>query len=723
MKSLIQAIVRRLYCVEIRGSLPTKLPERTVIIANHQSFLDGLMVSLALPADALFIVHTTVLQNPLFRILLKLVPHLAVDTSSPHALKAVVRLIEQGRPVVIFPEGRLTTTGALMKIYDGAAFLAAKSAASVFHVTIDGLLQTPFSRVSHLFKRRWFPKVTMTLHPEARISLPPEGAAREKRKAAAESMRQLMMANRLEAEPGRTLYQAFLSARELFGPEHLVTEEAQLKAHAETGKEEVAFVADTYNSLLKKTLAIRAVLSRHTAAQEYVGVLLPNSSGAVAVILGLSAANRVPAMLNYTVGAESLNSALTAAQIKTIITSRLFVEKASLGPMLTSLAGVTILYAEDLKQEVTYGDKLAVLRGMLNPGSTLPTGQCAADPALVLFTSGSESRPKGVVHTHASLLANVAQIRLMADFTPRDKFMTALPLFHSFGLTAGTLLPLVNGCPVFFYPNPLKFRVVPELVYDRGCTVLFGTSTFLAGYGRFAHPYDFSKLRYVISGAEKLSAAVRQLWVEKFGVRILEGYGATECAPVISVNTPMAAREGTVGKAVPGLQLALEPAEGIQQGGVLHVKGPNLMAGYLRYEQPGVIEPPASSKGLGWYSTGDIVTLDREGYLKIEGRLKRFAKVGGEMIPLEAVERMILAAEPKHQHAVVARPDEAKGEQLVVFTTAAVLTRSGLAQAARAAGCSELYVPRKIVQLDKLPMLGALKVDYVRLAALAKEFD
>jgi acyl-[acyl-carrier-protein]-phospholipid O-acyltransferase/long-chain-fatty-acid--[acyl-carrier-protein] ligase len=340
--------------------------------------------------------------------------------------------------------------------------------------------------------------------------------------------------------------------------------------------------------------------------------------------------------------------------------------------------------------------------------------------AVVLFTSGSEGKPKGVVLSHRALLSNIAQIRSVIDFSAEDKVLNALPIFHSFGLTGGALLPIMTGMNLFLYPTPLHYRVIPEIAYDRGCSVLFGTSTFLANYAKFAHPYDFYRLRYVVAGAEKLSTAVRELWFEKFGIRILEGYGATETAPVLAVNTPMAYRSGTVGQLLPCIEHKLVSVPGIDKGGMLHVRGPNVMSGYYRYDNPGVLQPPSSEAGEGWYETGDVVSVDEDGFMSIVGRVKRFAKVAGEMVSLEVVEKMTAHASPKGMHGASTQTDGTRGEAIVLFTTDGALTREALSASAKALGIAEIAVPRKILRVDALPLLGTGKTDYVTLKKMTE---
>ncbi|SEP77592.1 acyl-[acyl-carrier-protein]-phospholipid O-acyltransferase / long-chain-fatty-acid--[acyl-carrier-protein] ligase [Azotobacter beijerinckii] len=706
LKPLLRLLLKTLFRVEVQGDRNVFDDPRTLIVANHESFLDGLLLGVFLPVDAVFVVHTQVASRPLFRVVLHFVPHLVVDSSSPLAIKQIVRLVESGRPVAIFPEGRITRTGSLMKVYDGAAFVAARTGATVVPVRIDGAAQSYFGRLAGVFPRRAFPKVRISIRPPQHIPMPDLPSARLRRRRAGELLRHLLLDMLVATRPQRTLYEAFLDARETFGANYRLVEDIRLQE-------------ESYGSLLKMALALARLTARLSAPGETVGVLAPNAAPALGLLLGLSLGRRVPALLNYTAGPEGLRAACHAADLKTLVASRTFVEKAHLGPLLAAVPEVRVHYLEDLKAEFGLADRLWVLWHLAFPRrAALP--QTPEDAAVVLFTSGSEGKPKGVVHSHAALLANVAQIRAVADFTPQDKFMMALPLFHAFGLTSGALLPLVSGCQVFLYPNPLHYRVIPELVYDRNCTVLFGTSTFLGNYAKFAHPYDFGRLRYVVAGAERLAESVRKQWLDKFGIRILEGYGVTECAPVVAVNVPMACRNGSVGQLLPGIDYELEPVPGIAEGGALHLKGPNLLKGYLLYDQPGVIQPPPAIRP-GWYATGDIASVDADGYLHILGRLKRFAKIAGEMVSLETVESLAASAAPEFLHAAATRSDAARGEALVLFTTAPELARERLLAAARALGAPELAVPRVIRRIDALPLLGTGKTDYQTLKRMAEE--
>jgi acyl-[acyl-carrier-protein]-phospholipid O-acyltransferase / long-chain-fatty-acid--[acyl-carrier-protein] ligase len=699
-RRVLQIVTRVLFRVRVHGDTSKFLNERTLIVANHESLIDGLLLAVFLPVQATFVVHTTVARNPLNAWMLRFIPHLLVDSTSPLAMKIICKLVETGAPVVIFPEGRLTVTGSLMKVYDGAAFIAAKTGATVVPTHIDGAGRSYFGRLAGIYPLKLFPKITITVLPPRKIAMPELPSSKERRRRAGEIMRRILLEMLVVTQPPRTLFQAFLEAKSTFGDGYKLVEDVRLEE-------------ESYGSLLRMSLGLRRLLVPMTKVDEMVGVLMPNAAATLGLLLGLSAARRVPAMLNYTAGVDGVKSACVAAAIRKIVASRAFIEKARLETLVAGLSGLEVIYLEDLKTRLSLLDKLWIVLAQRFPKMAI-VAQEPGDAAMVLFTSGSEGKPKGVVHSHTSLLSNIAQIRSIADFTPLDKFMVALPLFHSFGLACGAIMPLVSGCKVFLYPSPLHYRIIPELVYDRNCTVLFGTSTFLANYGKYAHPYDFGRLRYVVAGAEKLTDEVRQAWLDKFGIRILEGYGVTECAPVIAVNVPMACRIGTVGQLVPCMEYWLEPITGIEHGGALHVKGPNVMKGYLLHDKPGLLQPP-NSIGAGWYATGDIVEVDRDDFVHIRGRIKRFAKIAGEMISLEVVERIAAQAAPGLMHAASSRPDSAKGEAIVLFTTDASLRREGLSAAAKTLQAPELAVPRDIRVVDEIPLLGTGKTDYLRL--------
>lgn len=333
------------------------------------------------------------------------------------------------------------------------------------------------------------------------------------------------------------------------------------------------------------------------------------------------------------------------------------------------------------------------------------------DPAVILFTSGSEGEPKAVELSHRNLMANIQQMLAVVDLMDNDRMFNALPIFHSYGLTIGTLLPLVRGMYTFLYLSPLHYRLVPSLIYDRNCTIVLATNTFLNGYSRRANSMDFRSVRYLFAGAERLQENTVTTWSRRFGVRILEGYGATECSPCIAVNTPRTPLFPSAGRFLPAIEHRLEPVEGVENGGRLFVRGPNIMRRYLN------AEPNARFQALkGWYDTGDIVRIDDEGHIEILGRLKRFAKISGEMISLTAVEDALAGAFIHHglksEVVIISQPDVEKGEALIAVTNQPSIQMDEIRTLLKARGFSNLCLPKTVRVVKVIPKLGTGKTNY-----------
>jgi acyl-[acyl-carrier-protein]-phospholipid O-acyltransferase/long-chain-fatty-acid--[acyl-carrier-protein] ligase len=598
-----------------------------LVVANHLTRFDAVVLGLFLPRQPVVVVPPEEQRGAGWRVLLRLVPHVVLDMNNPAVIRRLLGLLRSGRPLVLFPEGRLNAAEGVMKVYPVPALIALKSGATVVPVQVEGNGECLSRSGRPSLLSRVLPAMALRVQAAARIDGGTARSGRRRRAHATRRLAILLQSMSLTSHASKPIFQCFLDAVAVHGRRRLLIEDQ-------------SEMPRSYGYLLKGSLAISRWIRRYSAPKENVGLLLPNMIASVCALLGVSAAGRVPAIFNYTSGPLGVKSAAVAARVRTVVTSRKFVEQARLESLIEALADCRLLYLEDIRGELGVLDKLWLALFAMRLPRWAVERQSNLDPAVVLFTSGSEDRPKGVVLSHHAVVANVAQMRAVFDFTADDKVLNPLPIYHAYSFTAGLILSLVTGTRLFLYISPLRYRAIPEIAYRRDCTILFGTSTFLSYYARHADPMDFRRLRYVISGGEKLAPEVARLWMEKFGLRIYEGYGATEAAPVIALATPAGFRRGSVGRFLPGMDHALETIDGIEQGGVLHIRGPNLMLGYYRYANPGVIEPPKSSFGEGWYNTGDVVEVDADEFVRISGRVKRFAKIAGEMISLDVIEQV-----------------------------------------------------------------------------------
>ena len=683
-----------------------KTPGPVLLIPNHTSWIDWLFLWVCLEEDWKFVTSSLSAQTSwLHRKLMINRYSLPVDPGSPYAVKHMAEFLKGGGRLVLFAEGRLSRTGTLMKLFDGTGFLIFKTKARVITVYLRGAGRLPFS--PNPGAKKCFPKVTA--HFSAALVAPELGEISTGRARAQLTnwLRDQMVRQQFEVETtfGAQNVLAAVAETARQHPGHIILEDATLQSL-------------TYRRLMVGAEVLAHALRGTVSGSERVGLLLPNVNATPVVILALWGLGKVPAMLNFSSGTPTMLACAKLAGLKHIITSRVFFERIRLNEDDFFSTGINMIYLEDVRAGITGSRKfLTLLRHVFLQPSTISHQPSASSTAVIVFTSGSEGVPKGVELTHGNLLANIRQMLAVTDLTDRDRVFNCLPLFHSFGLTVGTFLPLVRGIYVFLYPSPLHYRVVPSVLYDRDCTVFLSTNTFLNGYARKAHPYDFRSMRYLFAAAEKLQEATALTWSQKFGVRILEGYGATECAPCVSANTPLEPRYGSVGRLLPGMEYKLEPVEGVTDGGRLFVRGPNVMKGYLNAE--------ANAKFLelgGWYDTGDIVSVDADGYLHIRGRLKRFAKVSGEMVSLSAVEDALAGAFPKYglrcQVAVITCPDENKGEMLIAVTNEPKLKLDEIRDAIKVKGLTNLSTPREIKVVKEIPKLGTGKVDHRALQAL-----
>ncbi|MFI4984303.1 MAG: acyl-[ACP]--phospholipid O-acyltransferase, partial [Rickettsiales bacterium] len=721
IRNIFQSFFKIIFRVEVKGIENFhKAGNRVLIIANHVSFLDPPLIGAFLPKKLVFAVDTMIAKSWWLKPFLVYLKAYPVDPTNPMAVKSLIEKLKEDNPVVIFPEGRLTVTGSLMKIYEGPGLIADKAGAKLLPIRLDGVQFTPFSRMHGKLRLRLFPKITVTIMEPQTINVPDHIVGRERRQIIGNMLYDVMSNMMFKgSETTSTLFESLIDTKAQFGGKFTIVEDAD-------------YNKVSYNRLIMGSFLLGKKIAQKTSYGERVGVFLPNAAGSAVIFFACHAFGRVPAMLNFSTGTKNMIIACESSGIKTIYTSRRFVHKADFYAVVDEFIknGLDVIFLEDVRGKLSIIEKITALYTSFFPkyyykkynNNSIPEPNTAA---VILFTSGSEGTPKGVVLSHSNIQSNIRQASSRVDFTPADKVFNSLPLFHSFGLTLGFIMPVLCGVRTFFYPSPLHYRIIPEIVYGTNSTILCGTDTFLAGYAKFAHPYDFYSVRYIFAGAEKLKDETRRTYMDKFGIRIFEGYGATEASPVVSVNTPMHYKAGTVGRLLPNIEYRIEKVKGIERGGKLIIKGPNVMLGYLKTDKPGVVQKPSykiNGKLVnGWYDTGDIVDIDNDSYITILGREKRFAKVGGEMISLAMIEELIGKMDSAHSHAVVNIPHDTRGETLVLYTTNKDITRETLLKFTKAQGFTELFVPKIIAYIDEIPVLGTGKVNYVLIKEMATQ--
>jgi acyl-[acyl-carrier-protein]-phospholipid O-acyltransferase/long-chain-fatty-acid--[acyl-carrier-protein] ligase len=669
-----------------------------IVICNHQSFADVALLVAYIPRNLTFAIDVYRAQAWWVRFFLKFYKTVPVNPSQPIGARELLSALDRGEMLVIFPEGRLNDTGSIMKVYDGTALVAARARCDVVTVILEDMEYTRFGRLGKL--RRHGPKklnIKMTVFPP--VNLADSVGFTENRQEYRHKVSDFIFDQLIE---GRSrcqnldinLFAALKMAAKRYGPNRPMIEDVSRKIM-------------TYKDLIRASKVLGKHVSKMPQAGTNVGVLLPNMNVLAVLVYGLWAAGKIPVMLNYSQGPRNVRLALESANAKVVFTSRKFIESGRLENLLEGLTA-QVIFLEDLR--LSFFDKLSGL--LWRPKLKAPDS-----PAVILFTSGSEGVPKGVVLSHKNMYSDTIQAKTIVEINEDDVFFNPMPAFHAYGLNVGLVLPIILGLKLFLQVSPLQIKAIPELIYDTKATVIIASDNFAAAWGNAAHPYDFHRVRFIIVGAEKLKESTLDLYAKKFGLRVFEGYGVTEGAPILAVNNHMRYRYGSVGHIIPQLEHKLEPLEGLSRGGRLLVKGPNVMLGYLKDDKSGQVEP----RGDEWYDTGDIGDIDADGYLWIIGRHRRFAKLSGEMISLASIEEVVNKLWPDRPMAVLSMPDPAKGERLVLVHQEPQADLSELRKALLNLGYSDLSCPKVSVTVPQIPLTPLGKVNVIALTEMVKE--
>lgn len=725
LEVIAAAIARTLYRVRHDGTEHFPATGGVLLIANHLSYVDPIVLQLACPRPIRFLGYQGLRNNFFFDWVFRLSGAIEISrTSSTDGIRRAIKALQAGEVVAIFPEGHISRTGQLMPIMRGFEVAARKARAPVVPAFIDGVWGSVFSFADN--KYLWkSPRIMPTpVFVQFGAPIPPEKA-------------DPMLARKVLMDLGAMAFEERPVLRR-----HLGRECVQALAKRPRHVEIVDRTGERREVTAANLLAVSAALSRHlqrAVPEKRVGIVLPPGAGAFIANLAVMCAGKVPVNLNFTAGRAALEASMKIGGVVTVISADAVRQKVPAFPWPERTL--------DLKKEIeAMGGKRAILP-WLAAAWILPNQWFASllglphvgdrTEAGLLFTSGSSGEPKGVALSHRNILANCAQISSLSILPQSSSLLGCLPIFHSFGFTVTLWYPLIRGCRVITVPSPLDTRRIIDSIRDEEATVLLGAPTFIRPILRKAQPGELRSLHLVVTGAEKLPDDLYEAFLKTFHIEILQGYGLTETTPASNINQPnppvttetaepqTGKKAGSTGRLLPGMTVRIvhpETGEEVPPGdqGIVWFKGANVFGGYL--------DDPQKTQGAfrdGWFVTGDLGRLDEEGFLFIEGRMSRFSKIGGEMIPHGTVEQKIAETFGLDQAegpaiAVMGVPDRAKGEALVLLTTVAI-TSDDLREKLLAAGLANLWVPKVIQRVEKIPVLGTGKLDLKRCRDLALE--
>lgn len=700
----VKSLLKLLYRVEVNGieNLPKK-GNGAIIIVNHVSLLDSVLIRAFVSDHFIYPVDTETAQKWWIKLFLMFAKTICIDPRYPFSFKKLIKLVETNNQILIFPEGRITVTGTIMKIYDGTGYLAYKTDAEIFPIHISGAQFSPFSYLRGKAKIHCFPKIRITIFPPKKFEIMPELSAKEIRKSLSMQIYNLMTLLQVKtANKEITLFNQLLLSGKHNGMRTLIMNDVKNKPL-------------TYRKIVAKSLVLGKILTKNLSRENPIGLIMPNCNEVILEFFGLQSTGHTAALLNYSSTASNILKACQITNIKCVWSSNEFITNAKLAPVIELLRAnkIEVKFIENYKPMIKslwtfYTLAMLFPNWLYKRQFNKKRKEDAEARSTILFTSGSTGDPKGVAFSHKNFISNYLQANAIIDLNIKDTVLSIMPIFHAFGLTAGILNPLFKGTKIFLYPTPLHYRAIPEIIYDKQITILFGSNTFLRGYSKYANAYDLRSLRYLFGGAEKIQENIQQIYEEKFGIRILEGYGTTETSPLISLNTPIYNKSGTVGKLLPEIKYRLQKVPESHEGKELWIQGDNVMLGYIAANDPGKIEPIKDR----WFNTGDVVTIDTEGFITIIGRTKRFAKVGGETVPLNAIEELANELWPHQNHACICIPDQQKGEILILVTENQHAKLKELRQFSKDKGVNPLWIPKIIKIIPKLPLLGSGKPNY-----------